>query len=408
MLPVGQDPAFLKYLYPVIDFTTSKPKQGDITSIENRSMDVRTRVLYEHADEFHYKPENHVRNSVLIYSKGKIDETYGYSHEEILNNPNNGIQHEHLGGKFGLTSNHHDLTHLLKLLFAENNVEQELVEVQNLKDKKKSLNLYWIRNKSLKVYPDRYRQLYRDKETKKEKEKDKKESKGLRLDEKFWTDIYCNRKISVESLEHYKNFGRIDEDVKKQVFVLKKNDINDLFQKLKWAHTAVERVWLLYFDEFAKANQKNYKFKQCNEFFDPHCKYLRRSNVPWLLKIKQPTAETSYDVNGTIQGQKIPIKSADVVPPVSKISKGNIDVDNEEERMNRASIIIQKHLRGHMSRKYNYESPVKKIIWYPGISDHEFTLNIKATIDDIYFRNKTLFNEDEVSMHNLLNGGFNH
>ena len=57
--------------------------------------------------------------------------------------------------------------------------------------------------------------------------KDKKESKGLRLDEKFWTDIYCNRKISVESLEHYKNFGRIDEDVKKQVFVLKKNDIND-------------------------------------------------------------------------------------------------------------------------------------------------------------------------------------
>ena len=93
---------------------------------------------------------------------------------------------------------------------------------------------------------------------------------------------------------------------------------------------------------------------------------------------------------------------------MSKISKGNIDVDNEEERMNRASIIIQKHLRGHMSRKYNYESPVKKIIWYPGISDHEFTLNIKATIDDIYFRNKTLFNEDEVSMHNLLNGGFNH
>merc|ERR1712146_490799 len=212
---MGQDPAFLKYLYPTVDYTTRKPKLGKITSIIAQLKEVRTRVSYEHADKFDYKPGEHVRNSVLTYSKGKIDETYGYNHEEI--------KHEHLGEKFGLTSNHHDLTHLLKQFFGENKVEEELVQVRNLKDeRKKSLNLYWIRNKNLKVYPNRYLKFYRDKEKKKESDTDKKESKGLRLDEKFWTDIYCNRKISPEALEHYKNFGRIDEEVKKQVFVLKK------------------------------------------------------------------------------------------------------------------------------------------------------------------------------------------
>ena len=87
--------------------------------------------------------------------------------------------------------------------------------------------------------------------------------------------------------------------------------------------------------------------ESCQEFFDPHCKYLQRSNIPWLLQVKGARIHASYDVKNSSS-------------PSSK-------------------------------------SQVKKIVCYPGITDHDFTLNIKYSIDDIYNKNKKVFEKPEVS-----------